>query len=245
MNNKNRAGFLAGVSDENTHYYDITDSTSSRLKELARKGAPEGSVVIADSQTDGRGRLGRSFESPAGRGVYMSVLLRPDCGASEAVSLTALSACAVCRAIENCCGVIPDIKWVNDLLIDGRKICGILCESELGADGKMRFAVIGIGLNVSGGIADFSPPLREKAGSLFSQSGVSVSRRELCAHIRSELMSLYEQWKKDHRCCLDEYRRRCVTVGNTVSVRTAHGEKCGTVAAIADDYSLVFEEQEK
>ena len=171
--------------------FESLDSTNNYLKKLAAEGAAEGTVVIADEQTAGRGRMGRSFASVAGCGIYMSMLLRPaDCTPDCAQSLTAVCAVAVCRAIEKVCGRAPGIKWINDLYLRGKKICGILCESSV-KNGKVDYAVLGIGLNVTTRIEDFPEELRETAGSLLTQTGFTFERGKLIAAIIAELSSLY------------------------------------------------------
>ena len=123
-------------------------STNDYLKEAAREGAPEGLAVLAERQTAGKGRLGRSFQSPAGLGLWMSVLLRPTCPPERLPPVTALTAAACAGAIREVCGAEVGVKWPNDLVLDGRKLCGILTELESGGEGLAL--VIGIGLNVLG-----------------------------------------------------------------------------------------------
>ncbi len=116
---------------------DEVDSTNTEAKRLALKSAPDGTVVISDHQTGGRGRQGRSFSSPAGQGVYLTVLLRPNCTAQQLGLLTVMAAVAVCDAVEAACGVRPGIKWTNDLVLGGKKLCGILTELSLAPDGTV------------------------------------------------------------------------------------------------------------
>lgn len=137
---------------------DTVDSTNNEVKRRAVDQIPDGLAVVAGAQTGGRGRRGRSFVSPEGKGLYLSVLLRPE-GTLETVSaLTAWSAVAVCDAVEQLCGVRPGIKWPNDVILDGRKLCGILTELELEAEtAALRYVVVGIGINLSQEAADFGP----------------------------------------------------------------------------------------
>jgi len=235
MNGVFKAELLSKRLRNNLYFYGSTDSTSTRLKALAKAGAEEGTAVAADSQTEGRGRLGRSFLSEKGRGVYMSVLLRPDCGVESALSLTASSAVAVCRALERF-GVSADIKWVNDLFINGKKICGILCESALDTDGRLLYAVIGIGINVLG--SEFPEELRGIAGSVESQCGKAISREELCDAVYDELWKMYLDWQKDSACCLNDYRRRCFIIGKSVRVFSPEGERLAEVLGIDDAFGL-------
>ena len=139
-----------------------TDSTNRQLRTPADSGAAAGTVLLADGQSAGRGRLGRSFASPAGKGLYLSYLLRPDIPPPALGRLTPWAAVAVRRAVGAVCGLGADIKWVNDLLCRGRKLCGILTEGAF-RDGKLRYAVLGVGLNVSALPEDLPAELRETA----------------------------------------------------------------------------------
>ena len=157
-------------------------STNDYLKEAAREGAPEGLAVLAERQTAGKGRLGRSFQSPAGLGLWMSVLLRPTCPPERLPPVTALTAAACAGAIREVRGAEVGVKWPNDLVLDGRKLCGILTELESGGEGLAL--VIGIGLNVSQRREDFPPELRETAGSLAMLTGREVPREALAGAIQ-------------------------------------------------------------
>lgn len=147
------------------------DSTNSYLKAEAMRGAPDGLCAIADRQTAGRGRAGRPFRSDAGQGVYLSMLLRPNCAPTAAMTMTAHVAVAVCRALE-ACGVQPGIKWTNDLVLGTKKLCGILTELTVEAEtGTVDSIVAGIGVNVRQRPEDFPPELRTIAGSVRSETG--------------------------------------------------------------------------
>ena len=128
------------------------DSTNAYLRRSADE-LPHGTVVLADAQTAGRGRLGRSFASLAGKGIYLSVLLRPDCDPVRCASLTPAAAVAVCRAVKRICGVEPEIKWVNDLFLGGKKICGMLIENVLCGD-CVAYSIIGLGININNDLPD-------------------------------------------------------------------------------------------
>lgn len=220
--------------------FESLDSTNTYLKKRAAGGAPEGTVVIANAQTAGRGRMGRSFASAPGLGIYLSMLLRPSAEAECVQSLTAGTAVAVCRAVERVCGVAPGIKWINDLFLKGKKICGILCESSL-KDEKAEYVVLGIGLNVITRPQDFPEELRGSAGSLYSQTGIVYERGKLISAMISELSAMYEAWKTDPRALLDDYRRRCIVLGKTVEVSPVTGGVFTAAAEeISDDFGLVL-----
>lgn len=220
--------------------FESLDSTNDHLKKLASEGAPEGTVVIADAQTAGRGRMGRSFASAPGCGIYMSMLLRPEgCSADCAASLTAVAAVAVCRAIEKTCGRSAGIKWVNDLYMRGKKICGILCESSV-AGGRVDYAVLGIGLNVTTRLEDFPEELRDTAGSLYTQTGFVFERGKLIAAIIAELSSLYSLWLEGPGVCHAEYKRRCIVLDRQITVSSPEGEYDAVAENISADYGLVL-----
>ena len=220
--------------------FESLDSTNTYLKKRAAGGAPEGTVVIANAQTAGRGRMGRSFASAPGLGIYLSMLLRPSTEAECVQSLTAGTAVAVCRAIERVCGVAPGIKWINDLFLKGKKICGILCESSV-KSGSAEYVVLGIGLNVITRPQDFPEELRGTAGSLYSQTGIVYERGKLISAMISELSAMYEAWKTDPRALLDDYRRRCIVLGKTVEVSPVTGGVFTAAAEeISDDFGLVL-----
>lgn len=220
-------------------YEACTDSTNRVLKELARNGAKEGQVVIADEQTNGRGRLGRQFFSPKGRGIYMSVLLRPDDKAYEMAPLTAWVAVAVANAIEAVSGVRPGVKWVNDLVLNGKKICGIMTELAVKEDSnKVDYIIVGIGINLSGTQEEFPEELQKIATSIEAETGVTVSRAQLVAEILRELDLLSENWQIETSKYLEQYRNDCVTIGKEVRVLSPEGERAATALSVEGDFSL-------
>ena len=191
------------------------DSTNNRAKELAAAGAPHGLTVIADSQSGGRGRLGRSFFSPEHTGVYLTCILRPDCAPERANLLTSMAAVAAARAVEKVSGADVKIKWVNDLYLNGKKICGILTEAGLGAEaGRLEYAVVGIGVNT--GRTVFPEELRETATSVGNETGTAPDRNRLIAEILNELDALYGTLETG--AFLEESRRRSNVIGRTVTV---------------------------
>ena len=227
--------------------YDSTDSTNRRLQEAVLEGrAPHGLIAVANEQTAGRGRLGRSFASPQDLGIYMSVLFRPEVfgDASPSSSWTALTswtAVAVCRAIETVYDVQPGIKWVNDLYLGGKKICGILTLMDLESEsGLIRDIIIGIGVNVQETEDDFPEDIRDIAGSLYQQTGKRTDRSILAAEMIRQLDRLCEDWTDPDAAgvYLDAYRRRSLVIGRPVSVITPKTSKKATAESIGDDFSL-------
>ena len=198
------------------HYFSSTDSTNTQAKKLAAEGAPHGTVLLADHQTEGRGRLGRSFHSPANSGLYLSVLLRPHCKPTELMHLTCAAAVAVCDGIEAAVGICPGIKWTNDLVIKNRKIAGILTELSISPkDGTAEYAIIGIGINCCQQPGDFPEELSGIAGSLTMATGSAVSRELVAAKVIEALAQMDLAQKAQ---IMARYRSNCVTLNREVSL---------------------------
>lgn len=213
-------------------FQNLVDSTNTRIKQLAAQGALDGTVYIAAAQSAGRGRNGRTFLSPPG-GLYLSMLLRPGCPAEEALSITPMAAVAVCRAVKQVCGLLCGIKWPNDVVLGGKKLCGILTEASTDKDGL--FLVPGIGVNVN--TEEFPPELRPVAGSLFLHSGKKTELEDLARALIQQMDELYAAWKADKNAFLEEYRALCVNTGREVLV----GDRPAKALGIAEDYSLLVE----
>ncbi len=162
------------------------NSTNLYLKELAKKDAAHGTVVIADRQTNGRGRLGRQFFSPSGTGIYMSILIRPEEIKLAPQLLTVAAGVAVCRTLKDICNEAPRIKWVNDIFVGGRKVCGILAESFSDSTG-INSIIVGIGINVTTSAADFPAELSNIAGSIFPKN---ITRNEIIAKVLTEFKKI-------------------------------------------------------
>ena len=236
----NVLGRLPESRRDSVRVFASIDSTNTYLKREAMSGAPDGLCAVANEQTAGRGRVGRSFLSAPDCGVYLSMLVRPSCAAAECATLTSHAAVAVCRAIRKVSGAQPGIKWTNDILLGGRKICGILTELSLeGESGAVDSVVIGIGINVNNGPESFPPELRAIAGSIRSFTGVSVDRSALAAAVITELDEMLEQWKRDPRVYLEAYRDLCLTTGKEVRVLRGDQERIGFAEAIMDDFALL------
>ena len=195
--------------------HETLDSTNTRAKAIAATGAPHGYLVIAESQASGRGRFGRPFFSPEHSGVYMTYVLRPKMLAEQAVMITSMAAVAVARAIETVADVDVKIKWVNDLYVNDRKVCGILCEASMDFEtGQLEYAVLGIGINVTA--MKFPAELADIATSIENECGKSVSRSRLIAEISNQLEALYGQLET--REFMKESRERSNVIGREVEV---------------------------
>ena len=201
------------------YWFDSIDSTNARAKEMAANGAPHGTVLIAGHQTAGRGRLGRSFHSPAGQGVYLSVVLRPQCKPDALMHLTCATAVAMCDAVSSAVALRPGIKWTNDLVLGKRKIAGILTELSVdSASGIVDWVIIGVGINCCQSISDFPPEIQSFAGSLSMATCAAVDQSRVAAAMITELhkMSLWllsppSQW-------MQRYRDNCITIGQDISL---------------------------
>lgn len=215
------------------------DSTNNVAKQLGAQGAPDGTVIVTEHQTGGRGRLGRSFASPPG-GVYLSVLLRPDAELSELMHLTAMTAVAMRRAIYDCCGFAPDIKWTNDLLWQGKKLCGILTELSCEAEsGRLEYAVIGIGVNCNTHTEDLPPEVRPIAASLAEIAGRELDPNELAAAMIRRLRELSEEMRSGRAAWMQEYRSACVTLGKQVLLVRGEEKRPAFALDVDDEGSLI------
>lgn len=211
------------------------DSTNTYAKRLALSGAPDGTVVIADCQTAGRGRRERLFQSPKGKGLYLTALLRPCLPAEQLIPATAMAGVAVCDAVERTCGVRPGLKWPNDPVLGGRKLSGILTELT----GTLEL-IVGIGINVSQTEEDFSPDVAGMATSLERELGRSVSRPALAAALIGELDLLYEALRSGAtESYRDAYRRDCVNLGKPVQILSEEGRETVTALGIDETFGLV------
>ena len=202
------------------HVFDKIDSTNSYTKKLVVGSEQHGSVIIAETQTAGRGRLGRSFFSPHGAGIYMSIILRPKIDINKTLLITTMAAVALCRAIDNICDVNTQIKWVNDIYIKNKKLCGILAESIIDPTNGERAVILGIGVNVTTNA--FDEDIKDIATSLLEHTKKDINRNELIAEILNEFESVYDNLPD----CdfIDEYKKRSCVIGKELFLIRA-GEK--------------------
>lgn len=218
--------------------YDTVESTNSLAKQLAKEGAPHGTVLIADRQTAGRGRMGRQFLSPAGQGIYLSVILRPDCQATQLMHLTCAVAVAMCDAVEKVAHVRPQVKWINDLILAERKVGGILTELSLDGD-KVDFAVVGIGINCLQRQEDFPAELRQIAGSLSMAVNQPIEREALAAAMVDALYAMSLDLISGKGACMARYRADCLTIGREVAVHASSGVYTAVAEDVDADGSLI------
>lgn len=219
------------------HRFDTLDSTNTKAKAMALEGAPQGTVVLADHQTQGRGRLGRSFDSPAGSGIYMSMILRPQCPPTALMHLTCAVAVAVCDAIQKVLSFRPSIKWTNDLVVGGKKLAGILTELSINPQtGLVDFAIVGIGLNCNRTAEDFPPELRSIACSACMITGKTVSKDPL---VDAMIQSLNSMDLSSKSAILEQYRHDCITIGKAVTVCKGDFRQEGIALDVDENGALI------
>ena len=220
--------------------FEETTSTNDVMARLARGGVKEGVVVFAESQTQGRGRLGRRWISPARKGLWFSVLLRPDIAPQAATQLTIAAATALARAVHLQTGLIPEIKWPNDLLIGGKKIAGILTEMSAELD-HLKEVILGIGIDVNQEAHELPPALRKTATSIRIESGQRVDRAELAVVILRELDRDYERVKRgEFDVVAEEWREHCSTIDSQVSIRVGDRVVRGRAESLDADGALLL-----
>ena len=214
------------------------DSTNALLRRRAAEGAKEGCVILANQQTQGRGRLGREFYSPPDTGVYMSLLLRPqDLEPSQGVSITTMAAVAVCRAIEEVAGKQADIKWVNDVFLNGKKVSGILTEGSYHLEtGKLDHVVLGTGINVYPPAGGFPEELADIADSIF-RNQVNEGKNRLAASFLNHFLSIYHSG--DRTCYAEEYRARSMVLGRAIRIFSPTGERRAYALDVDNNCRLV------
>lgn len=215
-------------------------STNTVLKELAEQGASEGTVIIAEQQSTGKGRLGRRFHSPKGTGLYMSILLRPKFSAEESLSITTAAAAAVASAIESVTGRKALIKWVNDIYVDGYKVCGILTEASVNfKTNGLDYAILGIGVNIKEPEGGFSDDIKDIAGALYKQQPPMNTRNTLTAEILNRFFDYYNVISD--RTFMNEYKKRSLLDGMKIHFVRGEEKYFGTVLGVDDSARLLVD----
>ncbi len=221
---------------------DTVGSTNTRLKLLAAQGAPAGSVLLAEEQTEGRGTHGRSFSSPRGDGLYLSALVRPTAELSDLLTLTGWVAVAVRQGIEDACGAPCEIKWLNDIYLHGRKLVGILTElAPIGESGRPDWAVIGIGVNVGQSAQTFQAQGLEAIAASLAAEGFSTDRETVAAAILAGLDELFRAFPQGRAEYLAQYRKYCFTVGRAVTFEEDGRVLPGFAAGVDDLFALLVD----
>ena len=222
--------------------YKTLESTNKTAKELTFKDASHGTVIISEEQTAGRGRLGRSFYSPKNSGIYMSIILKPNLTIADSVLITTAASVAVCRAIEKTTGIEAKIKWINDIVLNNKKVCGILTEASTDFEsGTIENIILGIGINFNTACEDFPDEIQNTAASLFSKENSKISRNVLCAAIINEVLSMSDNLK-GHKF-INEYKKRSIVLDkDIIFIRNGVSTKAHAID-IQDDGSLVVEKE--
>ncbi|MDQ1001743.1 BirA family biotin operon repressor/biotin-[acetyl-CoA-carboxylase] ligase [Neobacillus niacini] len=235
-----RLGLKTNFIGKNVHYEESVESTQKIAHRLAYDNAPEGTVIIAEEQVAGRGRMDRKWHSPKYTGIWMSIILRPNIPLPKAPQLTLLTAVAIVQAIEDLTGLLPEIKWPNDILIRGKKVTGILTELEAEAD-RINSIIIGIGMNVNQTREDFPVELQEIATSLFIEKGEKVSRSDLIKGIFRNLEKLYLLYLEEGFLPIKFlWEGYAISIGRKITARTLSNSITGTAKGITDDGVLIM-----
>ncbi len=243
------------VVGKDIKYFNEIDSTNTYAKLIAAEGCADGTAVIAEAQTAGRGRLGRGWSSAHKKGIWMSIVLRPLIAPEDIQIMTLAASVAVAKAIERECLVKPGIKWPNDVLLKSKKVCGILTEMNCEIE-RINFLVLGIGINVNHDMEDFPEALREIAGSLkeccgegkAGESKKEFSRKNIIRGILAELDVIYERlntgneeaYAREAKQIVDEWKKYSVTIGRTVKAAMKGRELVGVATDITADGRLII-----
>ena len=219
IDKKELSAFLSKERMENIETHDELTSTNTYLNALAHQGNTQVQVVLADFQSQGKGRLGRSFLTLPGKGVYLSYLFKPQTKPQDTAMVTAWVAVAVYRVLKRLYQIDLEIKWVNDLIFQDKKIGGILTEMAVESEsGLIQHIIIGVGLNIGQEEQDFPDDLKEKAGSLFMETGKRIKRAEIAAALITELDLLAEDWPQENEQYLKIYKEHCLNIGQELYV---------------------------
>ncbi len=224
----------------NIHYFNSLSSTNTKAKEIAIQ-AKEGTIIVAEEQIRGKGRLGRSWTSPKGKGIWMSIILKPKVDPAKVAKITLIGAAAVNQGLKDI-GIKSYIKWPNDIIIDGKKVCGILTEMSCELN-MINYVIMGIGINVNLGREDFDDELIDKATSLKEVVGEEIDRKKLLAYVLNHFEELYIPFKEsgDISKTIQVSRRESILIGKEVRIINGDTEKSGKVLGIDNEGQLIVE----
>ncbi|WP_195989828.1 biotin--[acetyl-CoA-carboxylase] ligase [Clostridium sp. D53t1_180928_C8] len=225
-------------SDIEIYSYKTISSTNKIAKNLALSGAKHGTVVISEEQTDGKGRLGRIFYSPANTGIYMSIILRPNLTAMDSVLITTSSSVVICKAIKKVTGIDCQIKWINDIYLNNKKVAGILTEASTNFEsGTIDYLILGIGINFNQPKDDFPEELKSIASSLFNNDNNIINRNMLCAEIINNILDMIPRIKNYD--FISEYKKRSIVLNQEIIYINSGVSSKGKAININSDGSLV------
>ncbi len=220
----------------NIEIFDELDSTNNYLKKLGSKGEKENQLAIALSQTGGRGRMGRSFYSPNGTGLYFSLLLHPEFSAEKSLFLTVMSAVSVAETVMKYNKNDVKIKWVNDIYIDGKKVCGILTEGAVNSNKKLDYAVVGIGINIVAPKNGFPDDIKDIATAIFPGNTEEYIKEKIVADVVNNFFSMYNCEDKDY---IKRYKEYSYLTGKEINIISGDKTRPATVIDITDDCHLL------
>lgn len=217
------------------------DSTNEEIKQLAQKGYPNGTTVVAETQSAGKGRLGRLWNSPTGTGLWFSFLLRPQISPNQIAGITLAVGLGVCKAIRNYTNINALIKWPNDIIIGNKKLCGILTEMTTKSN-EIENVIVGVGINVN--TLKFPDEINHKATSLFLETGKQVNRSDLFKNILLEIENYVEYYLDNPQSnIIEDYKKLCATLGKNVTVTRGNKILIGTAISISNDGDLIIKNQ--
>ena len=224
----------------NIEIFQELDSTNNYLKKLGSQGERNTTLVIAESQTGGRGRMGRSFYSPNGTGIYFSLLLHPKFSAEKSLFLTVMAAVSVAETVMKYNKNDVKIKWVNDIYIDGKKVCGILTEGSINADKKLDYAVVGIGINVVAPKNGFPDEIKEIATAIFPGKTQNYIKEKIVADVINKFFDMYNDKDTDY---VKRYKDYSYLTGKEINIISANSVRPATVLGITDDCHLLVKNE--
>ena len=220
----------------NITIFDELDSTNNYLKKIGSQGEKQNQLVIALSQTGGRGRMGRSFYSPNGTGIYFSLLIHPDLSAEKSLFLTVMAAVSVAETVMKYNKKDVKIKWVNDIYIDGKKACGILTEGSINADKKLDYAIVGVGINVIAPENGFPEDIKDIATAIFPGKTEKHTKEKIVAEVVNRFLNMYNGIDTDF---VKRYQEYSYLTGKEINIISADFVRPATVIEITDDCHLL------
>ena len=243
-----RRYLMPTLSEAGIHVHDILQSTNITAKRLALEGVTHGTVVLAEEQSGGKGRFERRFQSPRSSGLYMSLVLHPaQLALSTPTLITVLAAVSVCEAIESLSDKKPGIKWVNDILLDGKKICGISCETTMDLESRsMPWVVVGIGINVTTKASSFPEELRQIVGSLYPEGKAEFSRNRLAAEVINRMASSAAAASSPNYSIdlLEKYKKRLVMLNKRITVVLPEGNYQAKAVDVDESGQLIVQKDD-
>ena len=224
----------------NITIFDELDSTNNYLKKLGSQGEKEMQLVIAETQTGGRGRMGRYFYSPNGTGIYFSLLLHPEFSAEKSLFLTVMAAVSVAETVMKYNKNDVKIKWVNDIYIDGKKVCGILTEGAINADKKLDYAIVGIGINIIAPENDFPEEIKDIATAIFPGNEEGNIKEKIVADVVNKFFDMYNEIDTDY---IKRYKEYSYLTGKEINIILGENTRPATVVDITDDCHLLVKNE--